>query len=148
MPYMIERANAVAEQLERFSTGYAHHVVGQYANLEFWIGEARSALDVLEGYGQRFDRLASAQKVWVDAHQTKVGSFCSLCGGACELEEKMTKPAPPRRYASAERATAKRRLTDAAYHFFRRCYRMNLLDEDGLRAACARLDMGVDLADL
>lgn len=148
MTYMIEQADKVATQLEKFSTGYAHHVVGQHANLEFWIGEAKHALDALDGYGERFERMASAQKAWVEAHGTRVGSFCPLCGGACELEEKTAKPPRPTRFPSSERAKATRRLKDAAYHFLRRCYRMRLLDEPEFRTACARLDTSVDLADL
>jgi hypothetical protein len=149
MPYMIDHATAVAEQLERFTTGYAHHVVGQHANLEFWLGEARNALDTLNDYGKRFNKMASAQKNWVDAHDTTVGSsFCSHCGGPCELQTKMAKPLPPQRYASGEREAAAQKLKDAAYHFLRRCYRMNLLDEAELRSACKHLDTSVDLADL
>ena len=148
MSYMIDHANAVAEQLEKFTTGYAHHVVGQHANLEFWLGEARRALDTLDGYGERFRKMAEAQKSWIEAHDTQVGEFCPLCGGACDLTPKMQKPRAPSRYRSSELAAATRRLKDAAYYFLLRCYRMSLLDEAELRAACAGLGTSVDLADL
>lgn len=148
MSYMIEHANAVAEQLEKFTTGYAHHVIGQHANLEFWVDEARHALATLDGYATRFDKMASAQQSWVEAHDTRVGTYCSLCGGACELGPKMEKPRAPRRYRSSEIAAATRRVRDAAYYFLLRCYRMNLLDEEALRTLCEEVGTSVDLADL
>lgn len=148
MTYMIEQANNVAAQLEKFTTGYAHHVVGQHANLDFWLGEASHALGAIEAYGERFKQMAAAQKEWVEAHGTKVGSFCDRCGGACELEDKMNAPTRPTRFSSSEGDKTMRRLKDAAYHFARRCFRMNLLDESGFHAACERVGTSVDLADL
>ncbi len=148
MTYMIEQADNVAAQLEKFASGYAHHVVGQHASFDFWLDEASHALSAVEDYGARFKRMAGAQKTWVSAHGTKVGSFCELCGGACDLEDKMRTPPAPKRVSSSERDKATRRLKDAAYHFARRCYRMRLLDEDEFRAACARVGTSVDLAAL
>ena len=60
----------------------------------------------------------------------------------------MEKPRPPSRYGSSDLAEAARRLKDAAYYFLLRCYRMNLLDEEKLRARCKHLGTSVDLADL
>jgi hypothetical protein len=35
MIYTIEKANLISEQLRKFTTGYTHHVVGQFSNIEF-----------------------------------------------------------------------------------------------------------------
>jgi hypothetical protein len=36
MPYSTDQANMLATQLEEFTTSYAHHLVGQFANAEFF----------------------------------------------------------------------------------------------------------------
>ncbi len=148
MTYMIQQADNVASQLERFTTAYAHHVVGQFANLDFWLGEVNHARRAIDDYEVRFNRMVNHQQEWIDSHDTKVGSFCPQCGGACELEEKLKRPAPPSRFPSSERDQAQSRLKDAAYHFLLRCFRMKLLDEAALRKACDGIGTGVDPTDL
>lgn len=147
--YTIEQAERVASQLERFTTGYAHHVAGHFANLEFWLSEAAHALEVLRDYPRRFETLCEAQVGWVQAHGTRVfeGGYCNICGGVCEFDEKRT-PHRPKRASSAERDAATRRLKDAVYQFVLRCYRMRLLDEAGVRAACDRVSTSVEPGDL
>ena len=144
MVYTVEQANRIASQLERLTSGYAHHVAGQHANLEFWLGEAEHALAAIEGYKARFERLKQAQVAWVESHNTVVGSYCPICKGACELEPKFSKPEPPKRIKPAELGAARRRLRDAAYHFLLRCYRMEFVDEREVRAACERLGTSVE----
>ena len=147
--YTIEQAERVASELERFTTGYAHHVAGHFANLEFWLSEAAHALEVLRDYPSRFKTLCEAQAEWVEAHDTQVyeGGYCRICGGVCEFDEKRT-PLRPTRAPSSERDAATRRLKDAVYFFVLRCYRMRLLDEAGVRAACDRVSTSVDPGDL
>lgn len=146
MVYSIEQAELLATQLEKFTTSYAHHLVGQFANLEFWLDEVTHALSVLENYNKRFNEMRDAQKVWVEAHKTVVSGFCSHCGGTCEFDPR--RPEPPTRIRSQELEAEKRRLKDAAYKFLLRCHRMGLLDEPELKKLCERVGTSVDLKDL
>jgi len=144
--YSIERAEAIASQLDRFASGYIRHLVGHYANLEYWLGELRHALAGLAEYSSRFRRLQAAQAQWLADHGAHAQGVCRLCRGPCELGP--LPPDPPRRAPHQERQGAERRLRDAAYSFLRRCYRAGLLDEDAFRIACARVGTNVDVADL
>lgn len=74
MAFMIDQADNVSTQLEKFRHAYAFIVVGQWANLDFWLGEATHALAAIEGYKVRFERMTQAQKDWIEQHDTKVGS--------------------------------------------------------------------------
>ncbi|MEM9188062.1 MAG: hypothetical protein AAGF12_02710 [Myxococcota bacterium] len=148
MTYMIDQADRVSVQLERFATAYDHHVVGQFANLEFWLNEVDHAQNTINNYEQRFRRMAKGQRAWIEAHDTRVGSYCPICRDACELEAKWQKPQRPERVSSKEREQAVRRLKDAAYRFLLRCFRVRLLDEEALRAACGRVGTGVEPKDL
>lgn len=148
MAYIIGQANAVAVSLERFTTAHAYQVAGQFANLEFWLAETIHALDVLEGYADRFERLSAAQLDWIDAHSVVVGSFCPACKGQCEFEPELRRPRAPTLIPSSARNEAIRRLRDAAYFFLLRCFRMKLIDEGSLRGACDRVGTSVEARDL
>ena len=148
MAYMVDQANGVAALLERFTTSYAYQVAGQFANLEFWLGETIHALDALEGYSERFERLSEAQTEWIGAHNVVVGSFCPACKGQCEFEPELQRPQAPTKIPSSARNEAILRLRDAAYYFLLRCFRMKLLNESSLRSTCARIGTGVEARDL
>ncbi len=81
-------------------------------------------------------------------HDTKVGTYCQVCQSNCELEEKFRKPSSPRRIPAGALQDAARRLRNAVYYFLIRCYSLELLSEAELRAACERVDTGVDPVDL
>jgi len=147
MAYTLDQADAVAIQLEKFATSYAHHLVGQFANLEFWLDEVSHALKVIDDYSRRFDRMKDAQRAWVKAHRTVVSSgHCPFCGGKCEFES--GKPEPPTRLPSREVDEARRRLQDAAYHFLLRCFRAGLQDKASLKKLCEKVGTSVDPADV
>jgi len=148
MAYTTERAVAVAKQLDKFTTSFAHQLVGQFANLAFWLDEVERALAMLDEYPQRFARLRDAQRDWVVAHGTLVGEFCAHCGGACELAPGKQSPVAPKRIDSRELEDARHALKASVYRFLLRCYRARLHDEDALRAACERLDISVDPTEL
>ena len=44
MIYTVKKANLIGEQLRKFSTSTAWIVVGQFANLDFWMAEVKTAL--------------------------------------------------------------------------------------------------------
>lgn len=95
MAYSIDQANMLSKQLGKFTTAYAHHLVGQFANVDFWLDEANHALAVMENYNKRFTRMREAQKTWVEAHNTVVSGFCRICRGKCEFDPR--RPEPPTR---------------------------------------------------
>ena len=148
MAYIIDQASAVAAMLEKFTTAHAYQVAGQFANLEFWLGETIHALDALERYHERFERLSEAQREWVGAHNVVVGSFCPACKGQCEFEPELKRPSAPSRIPSSVRNDAVRRLRDAVYYFLLRCFRMQLIDESTLRNVCVRVGTSVEARDL
>ena len=150
--YTVERAELLTAQLTRFHHGRAHHLAGQFANLEFWMAEVENALATLDGHTSRFERLRDAQAEWVESHNTQVpvhGFFCGICRGKCEFDDGKTQtPPPPKRLATTEKTDARRALVDATYHLLTRFFRMGLLDEAEVRANCDRIGTSIDPADL
>jgi len=146
MIYTIEKANMIAEQLRRFTSGYGHHVVGQFANVDFWLNEVKEAQRVIDQYNARFNNMRDTQKEWVENHGTIVYDYCSYCGGKCELSDGA--PAPPRRTSSSDTDEARRQLVDTAYYFLTRCYRMELLNEEALKQKCDFIGTSIDPNDL
>ena len=146
MAYTTERADALAQLLEKFSTAYAHHVAAQFANMEFWLDEVLHVLAVIDDYPRRFARLRDAQAAWVTAHGTMVSGYCRACRGKCEFDPQP--PMPPIRIDHKEFDAARRQLRDGAYHFLLRCHRMGLMDASALKTACERVGTSVDVADL
>jgi hypothetical protein len=144
--YTVEKATLLAEQLRRFTTGYGHHLAGQFANIEFWIAEVESALKALDEYGQRFTRMRDAQREWVEGHGTVVNAYCEFCHGKCEFSDGV--PTPPVRTADEPLKEARRALSDAGYELLLRCYRQQLLAKEELEALCLRIDSGLDPSDL
>ncbi|MBT8391587.1 MAG: hypothetical protein HKO83_05625 [Ignavibacteriaceae bacterium] len=144
--YTIEKANMVAEQLRRFTSGYAHHVVGQFANVDFWLNEVKETQRIIDQYNTRFKDMSDAQKDWIKNHGTKVFDFCPLCGGKCDLSD--GKPSPPTRISSSEMKETRRELVDSAYYFLTRCYRMELLNNEELKQKCDSIGTSIDPNDL
>jgi hypothetical protein len=136
MSYSEHVAKVVADQLERFVTLNRHQLDGHVANLDFWIAEARHALEVIDGYPERFRR----QKDRQTEQKTKVPS---------PFDPDVTSlPGPPRRLPDASLRNARRSVVDATYRFLMRLCNDGLIPEARLRSICSDLMIGVDLADL
>lgn len=151
MTYTIEKAELVTQQLRRFETGYAHHVAGHFANLDFWMSEVVAALDAIDTHKQRFENLKDGQQSWAQEHKTKVpvGGRCGICRGRCEFDDgSKQSPAPPKRKGTTERTNARRELIDATYHLLTRLYRMGLVDEEELRSRCDEIGTSIEPRDL
>lgn len=151
MIYTVEKATLLAGQIQRFRHGYAHHLAGQFSNLDFWMAEVESALAALDGHRGRLEKLREAQADWVESHKTRVPvhGFCGICGGTCEFDDGRTqRPPQPRETASREKAEARRDLVDATYHLLTRFHRMGLLDDGALGVYCERIGTSIDPADL
>ena len=146
--YTIEKANLISEQLRRFTNGYAHHVAGQFANIDFWLHEVQQAIKTIDEYNKRFNNIRDGQKSWVESHGTVVHDYCPICGGKCELTDSNGQPTPPDRFPSNDLMSARRELIDSAYFFLLRCYRMRLLNKDVLETKCEEIATSIEPSDL
>ena len=70
MAFSSDMAKLVADQLSRFVTLNRHQLAGQAVNLDFWLAQLRNGLEVIDGYGKRFQRLKAAQAKHVTEHRT------------------------------------------------------------------------------
>jgi len=146
MIYTIEKANLIANQLKKFTTGYTHHVVGHYANLNFWLNEVVEALNAIDEHKDRFDGIYAAQKKWTEDHGTVVYDYCPVCQGKCEFSD--GKPILPKRKHRIEKVNSRKELVNAAYYFLTRCYRIGLLSQEELKSKCDLIGTSIDLNDL
>jgi hypothetical protein len=122
MSYSQHVAKTVSDQLERFVTLNDHQLAGHIQNLDFWIGEVRHALDVIDGYQDRFGKLKAGQ----------VAAAPDLL----------------RRVPDSQLRDARRAVVDSLYRFLIRLWKARLLTESRLRSICRDMDIGIDLADL
>jgi hypothetical protein len=138
--YSNEIAKVVTDQLVRFATLNPHQLAGHVANLDFWTAEVRHALDVIDGYRPRFDRLKAGQL----AHVERYGTIAFDPRRPDDSDRPLPKP---RRVPHHELKLARIALCDAFYAFLARCYRAGVLDEATARAACASLEISIDPND-
>jgi hypothetical protein len=146
MIYTLEKAKLISEQLRRLTTGYAHHVAGQFANIDFWLHEIQESIKTIDQYNKRFNSMRDEQKKWIDAHGTVVYDYCPICGGKCEFADGT--PPPPVRTPDIELSAARKELIDSTYFFLLRCYRMSLLTKSTLEAKCNEIGTSIDSSDL
>jgi hypothetical protein len=143
MSYLEQVAKVLADQLERFVTLNRHQLAGQAANLDFWLGETRHALDVVGGYHERFRRLKEAQTNYVNDHCTIQFDVRAPYPDDVDLT-----PDPPRRILDANLRDSRRAVSDALYRFLVRLFHDGFIPEQRLRAICTELDIGIDVMDL
>ncbi len=146
MIYTIEKANLISKHLRRFTSGYAHHVAGQFANIDFWLHEVQQSIKTIDEYNKRFNNIRDEQKKWVDSHGTVVCDYCPICGGKCELSN--GNPSPPVRVSSNELKATRKELVDSTYFFLLRCYRMRLLNKNILEKKCKEIGTSIDPSEL
>lgn len=150
MIYTVQRVRLIAEQLRRFSDADSWIVAGQFVNLEFWLDEVKSALEVMDQHNSRFEKMYNARENWIETHNIHIPDNCPICQGICELGTGSRKPRMPKR--SAETKTEKKdsriELIDSTYFFLLRCYKLKLIDEDILRHKCKEIGTSVDYDDL
>ena len=146
MIYTIEKANLIAEQLRKFTSGYTHHVVGHFSNIDFWMKEVKGALDVIDDHKNRFDKIFSAQNEWNEEHGTVVHDYCSVCKGKCEFSDGI--PRLPKLKCKSEKSEARKTLVDSTYYFLARCYRIGLLSIDEWSEKCESIGTSIDMNDI
>ena len=141
MAYSTDITKTLTGQITKFATLNRHQLAGHVANLDFWVGEVRHCLDVIDGYNRRFKRMKIAQTKHISEHKTIEFSLDDPC---CT----QTRASPPTRVSSAELGEARRQLCDATYQFLVRCFHDGLIDEVLLRRTCESLEVGVETRDL
>ncbi|SHG44375.1 hypothetical protein SAMN05421866_0473 [Chryseobacterium oranimense] len=146
MIYTIEKANLISEQLKKFTTGYTHHVVGHYSNIDFWMNEVIEALHTIDNHKKRFDKIYDAQKNWIEEHGTVVHDYCPICNGKCEFGD--GKPTLPRLKYKTELADTRKDLIDSVYFFLIRCFRIGVLNNNELYERCNSVGTSIDPNDL
>lgn len=115
LSYIDDICNPLIKTLERSSTLPSHQLAGHVANFDFWMGEARHCLDVIDGYTQRFERMEKAQQ-----SQTEVE-------GVSEMPLQ-------RGVKDNERRKLRQKVCATANKFLERCYNEQLIDEEALQA--------------
>ncbi len=141
MAYPTAIAQALIDQLNSFATLGRYQLVGHLAILDFWLAEVRHALDLVDNYKPRFEKVRAAQKRYVAERETirfDIDDPSSIQGTVV----------PPLRMPTAELRDARAHLCDALYRFLLRCYHEGVLDEVLLRDTCQSLEIRVDAADL
>ena len=142
MSFSENLAQVVSDQLERFETLNTYQLAGHVPNLDFWIFQAKNALETIDGYEPRFRLLKSAQTEYVKNHKIIIASpidpFDPYLGGP---------PSPPRRVPDDQRREARRRVADATYRFLVRLCKEDLITSTRLQAICQTLDIGTDPSD-
>jgi hypothetical protein len=141
MAYTIDIVKPLFDQLAKFVTLNRHQLAGHIANLDFWLGEVRHGLAVIDGYSERFERLRAAQQRHVSEHGTAVFSLH-------DPRHTESSAPPPRRVPDGPMREVRRSLCDAVYRFLVRCHREGFITESSVRKECQDLDIGVEAADL
>src|SRR5712692_4540361 len=122
MAFSSDIANLVAEQVSRFVTLNRHQLAGQVANLDFWLAEVRHGLEVIDGYGRRFEQLKAAQTAHVAEHHTIEFDLDDPC---CTRQT----ADPPRRVPDKDLKEARRALCEVSYRFLIRCCNEGFISE-------------------
>jgi hypothetical protein len=68
MSYTEEIVRPLIETLSKTAGLPTFQLVGHVPNLMFWMGEARHAIQVIDGYADRFSRMATAQAAYQVEH--------------------------------------------------------------------------------
>jgi hypothetical protein len=140
MAYSSEIADLLTAQLRKFVTLNRHQLIGQVANLDFWIDETKHCLAVIDGYRERFSRLNAAVTKYTADHQTIEFPLA--------MPDYTEAATPPQRVPQTDLTTSRKSLCDAMYRFLLRCYREEMISENALQDWCARLGINVEYSDL
>lgn len=141
MAYSVDVAKILTEQVVKFASLNRHQLAGQVANLDFWEGEVRHALGVIDGHRPRFEAMKGAQV----GHTSARGTVEYDLNDPVHTRQGV---APPRGIPDSDLGDARRALCDATYRFLVRCFREGLVDEERLRGTCGRLGIGIEAGDL
>ena len=155
MAYMLEIADALARTIGKFKTLNSYQLAGQAANFDFWKGQVKNALDVIDGYPARRKRLTAAQKNHIREHDTR--RFLPKQLSPQQKQENQDFPEDawpldramhdPQLIDPAELQAKRRDVVDAFYTFLLRCHKEGLLTTDVAKQSLAECGVGVEPGD-
>jgi predicted patatin/cPLA2 family phospholipase len=149
MIYTLEKAVLVTEQLRKFTDSNDYMVVGQFANIDFWIDEVVATLHAIDKHNIRFNKMYEAQENWIETYDVRVPDYCHICRGICELsEEHYKRPELPKKRANIEKKEIRKELVNAVYYFLIRCCNMELINKEEIKAYCDKVGTSIDPGDL
>ena len=124
MPYVADITEPLIAALTYSGGLRKHQLAGHAANLEFWIGEVKHTLDVIDGYDERFKRLRDGERA--------LGPVVDIFRPSKQLRPSIS---------DHELKALRRRVVEAAELFLRRCFSEDLISEADLESHCLRLDL-------
>ena len=136
MAYSLEATDLLTKQIEKFVSLNHHQLIGHLANLEFWTGEVRHALMLIDGYSQRFECMQFAHDAYVKRHQ--VVNF--------DLDDTDIQWKPGlKRLSRHDLHQSRAKLLAAWKRFIKRGVNERFLDEQVAGKACE--DVGISMED-
>ncbi|RYE38757.1 MAG: hypothetical protein EOP21_11685 [Hyphomicrobiales bacterium] len=128
MPYVDDITEPLIVTLTQTGGLPARQLAGHAANLEFWVGEVKHAIDVIDGYGERFKKLIDGERIAAERIGPLFHPF------------RTQRPVRPG-IGDHELKELRRRLTDSAHHVLGRCYREGFVSETEIKEYGERLDL-------
>jgi len=125
MPYVEDITEPLISTLTHTGGLPARQLAGHAANLEFWVGEVKHAFNVIDGYGERFEKLKDvAERIGPQFHPFR--------------SEKLIRPG----ISDHELKELRRRLIESVSLVLSRCYKEGFVSETMLEEYGERLDLG------
>jgi hypothetical protein len=140
MAYITNLATVLTLELKKLGGYRRYQLAGHVANLDFWLGEVRHVLSVLDGYEARLERHTEAHTQYILEHQ--VIEFDPSDPSTVNLGP------PPKRTSEAQLRQVRDALCAALYRFLLRCCNKGFIDVAALRKECASFGIGVVETDL
>jgi hypothetical protein len=134
MPYIEDITDPLIHTLTHSGGLSVHQLAGHAANLEFWAGEVKHVLDVIDGYPKRFNGIQQGEKEYAERQELK---------GLPVTHGDRTAPRMRRGIKDQELKDLRRRLADAMHHILNRCYNEELITENELDHFGAMLDFDI-----
>ncbi|MEW4570787.1 hypothetical protein AB1L88_23215 [Tautonia sp. JC769] len=112
MAYIEEICTPLLSVLRHTAGLPVHQLAGHVANIDFWVGEVKHRLDVINGYQGRFEALRSAQEAYQAAHGIASASMPLMRSTHDSLRKQL-----------------RRELVEEMTRVLRRCAEVGLLEE-------------------
>jgi len=105
-------------------------LAGPAVNVEFWVSEVIHVFGVIDGYGERFEKLKVSEKTSADRLRPQFHPF---------RPEKPLRPG----ISDHELKELRRRLCESISQVLRRCYKEGFVSEKELDEYAERLDLDI-----
>lgn len=155
MAYTLDIADAVARTVAKFATLNAYQLAGHVANLQFWQGQVRNALDAIDGFSSRRRKLVEAEKHHVRRHDTRRFFPDQMSPKQLQEDRDFPEDAWPLDHAKPDSQQVdpnslkdkRREVADAFYGFLVRCHKEQLVSAESAKKVLAECGIGVEPGD-